>query len=256
MELKKIRMAEGELSYLELGSGPPLLFLHGAIATSEGYMPLLTLLAKQYHIVAPIHPGHGVSFPVPHHWKLVDFVRFYQDFLLEISFSPIVFIGHSFGGTLALLLAAQGVGAQVIVMDAPGIPFKFELAQYVKALVVEAKEMIEKQPGLAHVLETTKAAGTLVQTLSHHPDALLLFTNEGPKFNIHRELEHISVPVTIFWGELDHVVPLEIGEIMHQIIPHARFIVFPGRGHNYSVTDPEFTYQEIMKEMLDITGTP
>jgi len=247
MTLKRIRLSEGEISYLESGSGPDLLFLHGAIATSEGYIPLLTLFSKTYHVIAPIHPGHGPSFSIPKDWKLNDFVRFYQDFLIEISAAPTVTLGHSFGGTLALLLAAKGIGNQVIVMDSPGLPFQFELSQYMKALVVEAKGVIDKRPDLEHVLETTKAASTLFQTIAHHPDVLFLFTNEGPKFNIHRELEKITVPVTIFWGEKDHVVPLEIGTLMEQIIPHSKLIVCSGLGHNYSVTEAEFTYQEIMK---------
>jgi len=249
MDLKKIRLSEGEISYLEAGTGPDLLFLHGAIATSEGYLPLLTLLGQTYHIIAPIHPGHGVSFPVPRDWKLTDFVRFYQDFLIEVSCTPTILLGHSFGGTIALLLSARATGTQVIAMDAPGIPFQFELAQYAKALIVEARQMIEKRPDLEQLLETTKAAGTLVQTMAHHPDVLFLFTKEGPKFNIHRELRRITSPVALFWGELDHVVPLEIGTIMEQIIPNAHLTVFPGLGHNYSVTDPEFTYQEIMKAL-------
>ena len=247
MELKKIRMAEGEISYFELGAGPDLLFLHGAIATSEGYIPLLTLLSKTYHVIAPIHPGHGPSFSIPKDWKLNDFVRFYQDFLIEVSCTPTILLGHSFGGTLALLLAAKGFGNQVIVMDSPGLPFQFDLTEYVKALIIEAKQVIDKRPDLAKTMETTKAAGTLFQTLAHHPDVLFLFTNEGPKFNIHRELQRITIPVTIFWGEKDHVVPLEIGTIMEQIIPHAKLTVFPGLGHNYSVTEPEFTYQKIVK---------
>jgi len=251
MELRRISLAEGEISYFEAGHGPDLLFLHGAIATSEGYIPLLTLLAKTYHVIAPIHPGHGPSFSIPKDWKLVDFIRFYQDFLIEISCTPTVLLGHSFGGTLALLLAAKGMGSQVIVMDSPGLPFQFELSQYVKALIVEAKEMIDKRPDLEQALETTKAAGTLFQTLARHPDVLFLFTNDGPKFNIHRELSRIAVPVTIFWGEQDHVVPVEIGHVMEQIIPHAKLTVFPDLGHNYSVTEPDFTYREIMNVIGD-----
>jgi pimeloyl-ACP methyl ester carboxylesterase len=247
MTLKKIRLAEGEISYLELGIGPDLLFLHGAIATSVGYIPLLTLLSKTYHVMAPIHPGHGPSFSIPKDWKLNDFVRFYQDFLIETGCSPEILLGHSFGGTLALLLAAGGLGGQVIVMDSPGLPFQFELTQYIKALIIEAKGVIDKRPDLGKTLEATKAAGTLFQTLARHPDVLFLFTKEGPKFNIHRELTRITIPVTIFWGEQDHVVPLQIGSVMKQIIPNARLTVFPGLGHNYSVTDPEFTYREIMK---------
>lgn len=247
MDLKRIRLAAGEVPYLESGKGPNLLFLHGAIATSEAYIPLLTLLSETHHIIAPIIPGHGSAFPIPRDWKLVDLTRFFREYLIELDVGPEVVIGHSFGGTLALLLAASGVGHQVIAMDSPGLPFAFNVPVYTKALLAEAKEVIDKRPDLARLVETTKAAGTLFQTVIRHPDAITRFSKEGPKFNIIRELKLITVPVNLLWGEFDRVVPLRVARVMQQIIPKAQLTVLLGRGHNYSVTDPEFAYNEIMK---------
>jgi pimeloyl-ACP methyl ester carboxylesterase len=247
MEAKRIRLAAGEIPYLSLGEGPDLLFLHGAIATSEAYIPLLTRLSRTYHVIAPTHPGHGSAFPIPRDWKLTDFIRFYENFLVEISCTPKLVIGHSFGGTIALLLASKGIGSHVIVMDSPGLPFQFELTEYTKALLEEARDVIQKRPDLDRLIDMTKATGTLFQTVIQHPDAPSLFTKQGPKFNIYRELKQITIPVDILWGEDDRVVPVAVGKQIQQCIPHSRLVVFPHRGHGYSVTDPEFTYEELMK---------
>jgi len=247
MDLKRIRLSEGEIPYIELGHGPDLLFLHGAIATAEAYIPLLTLLGRDYHVVAPIHPGHGTSFSIPRDWKLVDFVRFYQDFLIELTLAPTLLIGHSFGGTMSLLLALKGIGTHVIVMDSPGLPFQFELTQYGKALLNESRDVMKRRPDLKEFLEITKAAGTLLQTTILHPKQISLFVKQGPKMDIYRELKQLTIPVDLLWGELDQVVPLEVGQKMVQFLSRGSLTVFPDKGHNYSVTDPDFTYQELLK---------
>jgi pimeloyl-ACP methyl ester carboxylesterase len=247
MELKCIRMAAGVLPYYELGKGNDLLFLHGSIATARAYAVLLNFLAQHFHIIAPIHPGHGESLSIPRDWKLVDFVRFYKDVLIELNFSPTILIGHSFGGTVALLLSVQHIGSRVIAMDPPGLPFTFDITQYGKALIAEGRRILRKRPDKERFLELTKAAGTLIQTAVRHPSELSMFVSQGPRLDIYRELKKISVPVELFWGEKDEVVPLAIGQKMIQFIPTAHLTVLRGYEHNYSVTYPEFTYKEIKK---------
>jgi pimeloyl-ACP methyl ester carboxylesterase len=247
MEKRRIRLAAGEIPYLEGGSGPSLLFLHGIFATADAYLPLLKLFAASYHVIAPTHPGHGEAFSVPKDWKLVDFTRFYQDLLLELSFTPDILVGHSFGGTIALLLAHENIGKQAIIMDAPGLPFVFDLSAYTGAILTETKAVVEAHPDTKKLLDMTLAAGTLVDTAVHHPDAVSTFAAKGSKFNIRPELRGITIPVSLFWGALDHVVPPDVGNMMKHVIPGSELTVFPERGHNYPVTDPGFTYGEIMK---------
>ena len=240
-------LAPGKIYYLELGKGPELLFLHGAVATPEAYLPLLKLLAEDFHIVAPVHPGHGASFAIPPDWKLGNFVNFYQDFLGDLGIAPRVLIGHSFGGTLALLLASQGVGQQAIVMDAPGLPFQFAVPEYARALGNEARELLRQRPDLRELNGAAKAAGTLFQTVIRHPRDLSIFSQDGPKFNILRQLRKIPITVELLWGGNDQIVPVALGQKMQLCLPSAHLTIFPGRGHNYPATDPEFTYREITK---------
>lgn len=247
MQEKHIRLAEGDLKYLELGSGPTLLFLHGAIATAHAYEPLLASLAKQYHIIAPIHPGHGGSFTPPASWTVYAFADFYRQVVARMKISPALLMGHSFGGTVALLLAAGAMGKRVVVMDAPCLPFALSPPDYLRILVAEAEDVLRRRGNLSHIMETAAAAGTLAQTVIRHPEDIPMLFRQGPKLDITKELRSITVPVDIFWGANDQLVPISVGQTMVSIIPHSRLLVFPNRGHNYAVTDPEFTYREFMK---------
>jgi pimeloyl-ACP methyl ester carboxylesterase len=246
MRVQSVQMAPGELYYLETGEGENLLFLHGAFATSEAYIPLLDLLARHYHVVAPVHPGHGKSFGIPREWKLNNYISFYEDFFAEIAFPPKILVGHSFGGTLALLLAAHSVGERIIVMDSPGLPYASSLEQYLSVVEEERKDILAKRKDLTQLSDVANAAKSVVQTVFLHSKDLVRLTTFGPKYNIASKLKNITVPVDLFWGALDRIVPLEIGERIHTEIPASHLTVLSGRGHNYSVTDPQFTYEMIM----------
>jgi len=247
METKSVQMAPGGIFYLEGGEGENLLFLHGAFATSEAYIPLLDLLAKHYHVVAPVHPGHGKSFIIPHEWKLENYISFYEDFLAEISFPPKILIGHSFGGTLALLLAARKVGERAIVMDSPGLPYAISLKQYLSVIDEERKDILAKRKDLAQLGEAAKVVRSVVQSVLFHSESLMRITTFGSKYNIAAKLKNIWIPVDLFWGSDDRLVPVGMGKRIHAEIPASHFTVLPDRGHNYSVTDPQFTYEIIMK---------
>jgi pimeloyl-ACP methyl ester carboxylesterase len=247
MRLKSVQMAPGEIYYLEGGEGENLLFLHGAFATSEAYIPLLELLATQYHVVAPIHPGHGKSFAIPHEWKLDNYILFYESLFAEISFPPKILIGHSFGGTLALLLSARGVGERAIVMDSPGLPYESTLEQYMSVIDEERKDIFAKRKDMAQLAEVAKVVQSVVQSVFFHSKSLVHITTFGPKYNIASKLKNIRIPVELFWGSDDRLVPVEMGKRIHTQIPASSFTVLAGRGHNYSITDPKFTYELIMK---------
>jgi pimeloyl-ACP methyl ester carboxylesterase len=250
MTTKSVQLAQGWMHYMEGGEGENLLFLHGVIATSEAYIPLLELLSRTYHVVAPIHPGHGKTFAIPHGWKLEDYVLCYQDFFADIEFVPDILIGHSFGGMLALVLASRGIGRLVVAMDAPGLTFHFDTMRYMDVLAQEGRDVLKKRSDLRALAQTSRAAGTIIETIVRHPQDISLFVSAGPRYTIAPQVKKITIPTYLLWGENDEIVPVETGRRLEKLIPGARLQVFPGIGHNYSVTDPEFTYKQLSSILL------
>jgi pimeloyl-ACP methyl ester carboxylesterase len=44
-------------------------------------------------------------------------------------------------------------------------------------------------------------------------------------------LPQLKMPVLIVWGDVDRILPLEQGEMMHKLVPQSELVVIPGCGH-------------------------
>jgi pimeloyl-ACP methyl ester carboxylesterase len=110
-----------QIDYVEgPANGPPLVLLHGGAARWQSWEPLLSSLLPTQHVFAPDLRGHGRSgWQAPYLLQTyaADIVELLQQHVRE----PAILCGHSLGGMVALLVAAQA-GATVrgvIVGDAP-----------------------------------------------------------------------------------------------------------------------------------------
>jgi pimeloyl-ACP methyl ester carboxylesterase len=88
-------------------SGPPLVFLHGGSARWQGYEGILPDLAARFHLYAPDFRGHGQSGRVPGRYRLQNYADDTIAFLRQCVAAPAFLFGHSLGGMVALLVAAQ-----------------------------------------------------------------------------------------------------------------------------------------------------
>lgn len=92
------------------GQGPPVLFLHGWGLSPRTYQRLLNRIAHGgYRVLAPSLPGFGRSQPVPLREQSVEGVASHVAEVIEALAlqGPLPVIGHSFGGGVALKLAAN-----------------------------------------------------------------------------------------------------------------------------------------------------
>jgi pimeloyl-ACP methyl ester carboxylesterase len=251
MEEKIVELSRGLVPYLVGGSGPTILFFHGAIAMPQAYLGLFKLLEKNYRIYAPTHPGHGNAFSITKDWKLDDYIDTYQEFIKNVEITPHIIMGHSFGGLLSLLLAPFFLQATLVVMDAPGLPLPFTVKDYVMFMFKEAEDLIKQRPDLAALQETVPAAGTLLYTIVRHPEDMTWFPERLPTMDISDYLKSVKNKTILLWGNDDKIIPIEIGKKMEELLPHSRLITLFNKGHLYPVTDPQITYKHIQTLLGD-----
>jgi magnesium chelatase accessory protein len=100
----------------------PMVVLHGGSARRQQTAALLAFLPQVCDVVAPDLRGHGESSHTPGHYRLEDFAADIAS-LCDSVFggAPVVIYGHSLGGQVALVLAAErpGLVRGIIAGDTP-----------------------------------------------------------------------------------------------------------------------------------------
>ena len=113
-------------TYPDCPPGQPLiLFFHGNSFPASTYSVMLNELRRRNLQVQALEKiGHNPAFPVTSNWPhLVEEVHAFAQPLIAAHSGPVVLVGHSLGGMLSLMLAAQypHLAHGVVMVDAPAV---------------------------------------------------------------------------------------------------------------------------------------
>lgn len=97
----RVRVDGVELAYREVGSGDPIVLLHGNPMSSYLWRNVSPRLADLGRVIAPDLAGMGRSGPAPS-YRFFDHRRYLEGFLREVGAADhVVLVGHDWGGSLA-----------------------------------------------------------------------------------------------------------------------------------------------------------
>ena len=98
----------GQIHYREIGSGEPVVFVHGARWDSNFWMRVMPLLADRYRSVALDWPPHGLSDPPP---EEPEHLSYYSDnvlaFMDAIGVTRASLVGSHTGAAIVVDIAAS-----------------------------------------------------------------------------------------------------------------------------------------------------
>jgi pimeloyl-ACP methyl ester carboxylesterase len=127
VEAHTLRAGDTTWSYYEGGSGPTLVLLHGFAADKTIWLPLAEQLTAHFHVVIPDLPGWGESSRnAGASYGVQAQAQRLQAFLAALNLQRVVLVGHSMGGAIAGVYAADhpdGVAA-LALLDAYGLKTK------------------------------------------------------------------------------------------------------------------------------------
>src|SRR3954447_14054011 len=97
----------GRVNVIELGSGPPMVFIHGLSGSWQNWLEQLPVFAREHRVVAMDLPGFGRS-PMPgEKISIPGFGRLVGALLDELGVERAVGIGNSMGGFIGAEIAIQ-----------------------------------------------------------------------------------------------------------------------------------------------------
>jgi pimeloyl-ACP methyl ester carboxylesterase len=224
------------------GDGPArVLALHGWRRQSGDFAAVLAGLAGAgVGAVALDLPGFGASPEPPEAWGAADYAKAVSAVLPELE-TPVVVLGHSFGGRVALCLAADRPDA-VRALVLTGVPLirrpgagrrpalSFRAARRLHRWGLLSDERIE---GLRqrHGSADYRAASGVMR------DVFVRVVNESYE----DELRRVRCPVELVWGDDDAEAPLAVAESALSVLgpDRASLTVLPGAGHLTPLTAPD-----------------
>lgn len=251
--------SHGDLLYYErVGDGKPLLLLHGWGCRGNIFSALINDFAPRMRVYFVDFPGHGNSPEPRTAWSVSEYMEQIHAFIQHAQIQGTDIIAHSFGGRVAILLAAtypEDVG-KIVLTGAAGLRAKPAKKRTVKQRVYRVLRNIVDN-GLTRKL-CPKAAAKLKESLIMRfgsPDYRALSPNMRGTFNrvilqdLGGYLPKISAPTLLIWGEDDTETPLWMGERMEKEIPDAALIRFSGAGH-FAFAEKYAQFRNIVENFL------
>lgn len=247
----KHKVRDVNVRMLRGGSGPPLLFLHGANGLPV-WLPVFDLLARDFEVFVPEHPGFGTSDNPPWMRNIGDLAMYYLDFIDGLSAHPVHLVGQSLGGWAAAELAVRNCTRlkSLSLLGPAGIR--------VKGLPAGDNFIWDAEESIRNLYFNQKIADQIISMQLTDEQADIMLTNRfaATKFgweprwynpSLERWLHRISVPTLIVWGKEDKLFPSAYAARWGEMIPGSRVEIIPECGHVPAVEKPEITAKEISR---------
>jgi pimeloyl-ACP methyl ester carboxylesterase len=246
------------LAFERVGTGEPLVLVHGVGHRRQAWYPVLDQLAEKHEVVLVDLPGHGGSDPLVTGGRPVAAVlqAAFRQFLTEQQLERPHVAGNSLGGRIALEAAVEGDARSVTALAPAGFwPSHRSLAytQHLFATMARLSEMLAPQaPRLARTrsgrvlgygwltahptrIDPEQALGDFVAFRAAQP-ALRTIVAAASRFSGH---VCADLPVTIAWGTRDAVLPRNHAKVARSVLPRANHVLLPGCGHVPMTDAPE-----------------
>jgi len=245
-----IRVEGLEIAYQRVGTGPPLVFVHGGAEDGRAWQPQLAALADEFTVVAWDEPGAGSSSDVPVDFGLADYANCLAALIDALALGPAHVAGLSWGGTVVLELYRlhPGLVATLILVDTyagwkgslPEEEVHARVAGVREMLAAPAEEFDPTYPGLWAGDPPAEFVPLLEQIAADvRPDSLWNEVRVMAEADQRDLLPHIAVPTLLIWGDLDARSPLDVARQFEEAIADANLVVIPGAGHVSNLEQPE-----------------
>ena len=264
IENQAVTLHGHRVAYVQKGSGPVLLLIHGMASSLATWRSVVDPLARNATVLAIDLPGHGGSSPGGGDYSLGSLAAGLRDVVAALGHDRVTVVGHSLGGGIAMqfsyqfpemterlvLVSSGGLGPEVNpalrAASLPGANLFLSVTagatrrgSSVAGRVLRAfhgspppglNELVSSYASLADAdrrsafLATVRSVVGLSGQTVHAADRLYLAK---------------ELPVLLIWGAEDPIIPVEHARATHELLPDSTLAVFDGVHHFPHVEAPQ-----------------
>jgi haloalkane dehalogenase len=252
-----LSLPEGRLHYIDEGTGPPVVLVHGTPTWSFEWRHVIAALATRHRVLAFDHLGFGLSDqPAGPGYAPEDHaVRFRAVIDRLVPEGPVSLVVHDFGGPIALdwVLDHPDRVTRLVMVNSWMWPFDDDRAMRWKARLAGGSFMrwlYRRWNASLRLVMPSAYADRRRLTPAVHAQYLSVFpepeVRERVLFALARSLRQSSpffaglwrrrerlrgVPVHIIWGMRDSAFPPALLERWREAVPEARVTRLAEAGH-------------------------
>ncbi len=251
MSLQNQIIKENEFEYLEIGSGHPMVVLHGLFGALSNFEDLIAHFSKKYRVIVPIMPLYSLPILSTGVKTLAEFIESFVEFKQLNNFS---ILGNSLGGHVGLVYTLKNqekvhslilTGSSGLYENAFGGSFprredkeflrnKIAVTFYDPALVTD--ELVDE------VFEIVNNKEKLVRILAMAKSAI--------RHNLKNDLAQFTLPVCLIWGKNDNITPPEVAEDFHKNMVNSDLYWIDKCGHAPMMERP-VEFNQILSNWLE-----
>ena len=266
-----VTIAGSSTHYHEVGSGDPVLLLHGSgpgVSAWANWQHTIPALGQGARVLALDLVGYGLTErPEDVRYSLRTWTDHAWSFLDAMGAARVSVIGNSLGGRIALQMAEDQPDRlrRIVLMGSPGVGMTVTdglraLRAYQpspEAMRSLLLDYFAVDPSIitddlvriryeASALPGAHEAYTAMFTDPRHAGSELGITEE--------QVRAIETPALVVQGREDKVVPRDVAWTMAQLLPHADLHMFSGCGH-WTQIERAADFNRVVAQFLDITLT-
>ena len=230
---------EGEFKYIDVGDGPPLLFLHGLFGALSNFEGPIKHFGSRYRVLMPMLPIYTLPMLNTNVPALADFL---DRFIRYKGLGQVNLLGNSLGGHVALVYCTRHpervrtltlTGSSGLYENAFGGSFpRREDKEYLRKKIAltfhDPKHATDELVEECYVTVNDKAK--LIRILSLAKSAI--------RHNMAKDLPDLKMPVCLIWGRQDTITPPHVAEEFHSLIPHSELFWIDNCGHAAMMEHP------------------
>ena len=259
---------------IQLGSGPPLVFVHGLSGSWPNWLEQLAVFAREHRVIALDLPGFGHSPGRAGELSMHGYAELLEELLAKLGLQDVTLVGNSMGGLIAAETAAsfpERVRRLVLISPAGISTYRNRLTvrtmpavrRFQQALALGAAwtashaDRLASRPRLRDailkgvVAHPSRLYGPLAaeQLRGAGTDGFLEALEEILEFDLRPRLELISCPTLIVWGTKDRLITWRDAARFREGIAGSREVVYEDTGHMAMLERPA-EFNELLRSFI------
>jgi 2-hydroxy-6-oxonona-2,4-dienedioate hydrolase len=238
---REIAVFGQKIHYVEVGSGPALILLHGLGGSTQNWALNFGPLSKEFHVIIPDQIGFGTSDKPLINYRIATYVDFLDQFCKQLKIERATLVGGSMGGWVAaaFTIAFPDRVDRLVLVDAagyaPAVNFDYRTLY---GLNPSSREGMKKLAGRIFFNKAFATDQVMDQFMAQRIGAgdgytinmIIASMIRGEDF-LDNRVEDIKQPTLIVWGREDGLIPLSDGQRFKKEIPNSTLAVIEQCGH-------------------------